>query len=327
LLFFARDPGPANYLVAVHDLVTMPALDAGAAAHVVAQLRKQMPVIVYGRGAAMDIWRRAGILPLRLDQEIQADVVYSAKVASLTNLLHHKKTSCVVTGASDVDENTDHALWETARRLGIPSHSFLDHPASLERRFRKSDGTPILPDYIHAPDASYLPELARFLVPGDRVSVTGAIHGQRLQRITRGVSDEQRLRSIWGARRQDKVILFASECIQEMEAMGRSRGYSEFAVLDELTWKLEAGETIGSISAPTENLILVVRPHPRDRHGKYSSWRADGGRLRRVISDDGAPEQAILAADIVVGMESSLLRDAVALQRPAISLVGADLRV
>jgi hypothetical protein len=327
LLFFARDPGPANFVVAVHDLVSQPGISTGAAEGVVRELRKHLPAIVYGRGAGLEVWRRAKIDHTLLDNVIDPSLAYAAKVTAFAKLLREQKVTCVVTGASDVDEDTDRALWAAARSLGISSHAFLDHPASLEERFLLRDGTQILPDRIYAPDQAYLPELAKYKVPLHIVTVTGPIHTERLRRITARGDEERELRTSWGAKEGDKVVLFASECIQEMAEAGRPRGYSEFAVLDLLTKNLEAGAGVGPVTASAGEAILVVRPHPRDREGKYAPWQAEGLTLRRVVSAEGAPERAILAADVVVGMDSSLLRDALALGRPVVSLVGADLRV
>lgn len=328
LLFFARDPGPANYLVAIHDLVSMPGVEAGAAAIVVGKLREHLPAAVFSRGAGLTVWSRAKITHALLDDFIDHANDYPAKVAALTALLREKNITCVVTGASDVDENTDRALWAAARMLKIPSHAFLDHPASLRQRFLLPDGTQILPDQIHAPDEAYLPMLASSNVPLDRVSVTGPVHSERLRRIAQRGEKEQFLRAAWGAKEGDKIVLFASECIQEMAEAGRPRGYSEFVVLDDLTHSLESGEALGPVASRAERVLLVVRPHPRDREGKYNSWKIqDGGKVRRVVSSEGAPEQAILAADVIVGMDSSLLRDALALGCPVVSLVGADLSI
>lgn len=327
VLFFARDPGPANYLVAVHDLVSMPDVDAGAAVDVVREIRSQMPSLVFGRGSGIDVWRRAKIAHRNLDEVLQSSAAFDEKVALLSTLMQQEKITRVVTGASDVDENTDRSLWAAAKANGILSHSFLDHPASLDRRFLLADGTQILPDYIHAPDDAYLSILTEANVPLDRVTVTGPIHTQRLRRIAVRGEEEQLLRAGWGAKSGDKVVLFASECIQEMAEAGRPRGYSEFDVLGDLTVQLEQGNAIGPVKAEPSGIVLVVRPHPRDREGKYLPWQSMPGRLRRIVSSEGAPERAILAADVVVGMDSSLLRDALALGQPVVSLVGADLSV
>ncbi len=328
LLFFARDPGPANYLVAVHELVASPELDPGLAGAVVRELRSFAPAVVYVRGAGEQVWHRANVPFLPLDREVDAAAAYPVKVEALTALLRKRKISCVVTGASDIDENTDRALWAAARNAAIPSHAFMDHPASLDRRFRLPDGTQVLPDFIHAPDAAYLPMLEKAGVPLERVSVTGPVHAERLRRVAAGSGQEQLLRAAWGAHSGDKVVLFASECVEEMAQAGRPGKYNEFAVLDDLTQKLEAGEAVGPVREGAEKVVLVVRPHPRDRDGKYNAWRENrDGKLRRVVSTEGVPERAILAADVVVGMDSSLLRDSLALNRPTVSLVGADLRV
>jgi hypothetical protein len=71
---------------------------------------------------------------------------------------------------------------------------------------------------------------------------------------------------------------------------------------------------------------VLVRPHPRDREGKYDATIArHSGPPRVVVSADGSPDAVLLAADLVTGMNSSLLYEALALGREAISLTDHEL--
>jgi hypothetical protein len=66
--------------------------------------------------------------------------------------------------------------------------------------------------------------------------------------------------------------------------------------------------------------MVVIRPHPRDTLGKYDRYRR-AAAPGVIVSDQGAPLEAILAADLVLGMDSALLFEARTLGRPALSLV------
>jgi hypothetical protein len=315
VLFFARDPGPANQIVAAYELLVQNEdrnLSAGAR-DFIAQCRPHLPARIFALGAAIDVWRRAGIEPIKADEA-------SFREAFAQGIAH------IVTGTSDVDDDSDRRLWLDARANGATSHAFIDHPANLEIRFRMRDGTPAIPDKIHAPSEAYVPLLVSAGVPKERIDVTGFIHAERLRKKPPTEADKLALRAKWRANPGDYVVLFASECAAEMARAGRPSPYDEFEVLDELTKKISVSGSIHEVKFDAGKTVLIVRPHPRDTAGKYDGWlRAGAGAPRRLISSDGTPEEAISAADLVVGMDSSMLREARALKRMAISLTGADL--
>jgi hypothetical protein len=111
-----------------------------------------------------------------------------------------------------------------------------------------------------------------------------------------------------------------------MSLLGFKTTYSEVEVLDTMLSGLARGELPDGESIDIAQLVVVIRPHPRDVEGKYdgviSKW---GSSVRVIVSADGSPDLAILAADLTVGMNSSLLYEAVALGRPALSLTGHDI--
>lgn len=322
ILFLARDPGPANQLVAAHELISRgPNADAAPGArHFFELAQNDLPARIYAYGPALDVWQRAK-LPVTV-------LSFPQSVADLRALLAREHITRVVTGAGDVDDDTERLLWLAARSSKIPSHAFIDHPANLPQRFCLQDLSRAFPDFVHVPGDAYVPMLIEAGVPASRITVTGALHASRLKRLMNADPLAKSIRSAWGADSDIAVILFASECASEMAAYGRPAPYSEFEVLESLTRLVIAGGPVGSLSIPPDKALIAVRPHPRDRVGKYDRWlSASDGRPRRLVSAHGSPEQAILASDIVVGMDSSLLRDALALDKPAISLTGADLRL
>ena len=157
--------------------------------------------------------------------------------------------------------------------------------------------------------------------PASTVRCVGPLHLDRVRRLGRFAAYAD-LRNAWGSGGR-RIILFASECGSEMRLVGRAVPYDEFKALDSLLDAVKRGLPLcGQVFAASDTTI-VIRPHPRDRVGKYDQFTiaaANGPEIR--VSDAGAPEQAVLAADLVVGMDSQLLREAEALGRPAFSLLG-----
>jgi hypothetical protein len=310
-LFFARDPGPANHVVAAYRLRLGVAGFADGAMQFAAALGAcDDAPIVLAHGAAVDVFARAGIASA-------APGMRDARVAACAAFLRARDVGAVVTGTSDVDEDTDRVLWLAARSCGLASHAFLDHPANLHARFAEADGSLTLPDHLYAPDARYAVALAEASIDEARLRVTGPLYDRALQAArAQALAARPRLRRLWRAEPEDRVVLFASECGREMADQGRPAAYDELAVLADLTDELAA----------TAQTVLVVRPHPRDRAGKYDAWHASvPARLRGCVSADGSPAEAILAADLVAGMDSTMLREARALGCAFRSLTGADL--
>jgi hypothetical protein len=321
LLVFSRDPGPTNQLVAVVERLSAPAVRGEPAG--IGALRAAASatgaVKIAARGPGASIWREAGqeIIPWQGTDDQAAEALIAECDAGL-----------LLTGASDIDEPGDRVLWRAARARRISSHVVLDHPANLGRRFRDDAGDVILPDWVYAPDAVFAERLVAAGVPRERIRLTGDLHHARLRDLAARVEkgEIERLRRSWGGDPSKTIILFASECGREMTKAGRSYPYDEVAVLGDLVKTLGTGKLPDNRNSDPRSLLLVVRPHPRDAAGKYDEWaapRAEG--LKTVISAEGSSHVALMAADLVVGMNSSLLYVAIELGRPFRSLTVHDL--
>ncbi|MBL8700133.1 MAG: hypothetical protein JNK67_17275 [Alphaproteobacteria bacterium] len=319
LLFFSRDPGPTNQLVAVHAAITGDAAACPPALRALREASAGLPIAVRGKPPGDQVWRRAGIDPQPWASAPDDDAIVA--------MLEAEGVRIVATGTSDIDEDTDRRLWRAARRIGADSHVFMDHPANLDRRFFEASGVPTFPDRVYVPDEAYLAPLAALGVPRAAMTVAGDLH---LARLARGVAAgaaaaRDSLRGAWGASAADVVVLYASECNAEMAAAGRPSAFDEFATLDRLIALVRARAPVAGVATAPATTLIVVRPHPRDRAGKYDAWR-DTRAPRLVISAAGAPLEALYAADAIAGMDSTLLREAAALRRPVVSLTGVEIR-
>lgn len=309
VLFFARDPGPANHVVSAWHLCDAPNDNLLPGATAFRSAANQFPGerIALARGPAVGVFERAGI---------RSETPEFSDVAGCLSFIERRKIGMVVTATSDIDENLDRVLWKAARARGVSSHAFLDCPANLDVRFRNPDGSQTFPDFLYVPDASYRAILGQFGIGVD-LRITGELYETRLLRERAGaLAARASLRRQWQSTDADRVVLFASECGREMALHGRPSPYDELTILDAFARELEADETA----------VLIVRPHPRDSIGKYDPWLASAPPgLRCLVSDAGTSAEAILAADIVVGMNSTMLREARALGCAHRSLTGADL--
>jgi len=304
--FFSRDPGAANVLIALFEMAQTsspfegppglrPLLDA---------LREERPHNVYAKDYAVAFWQRAGI-----------PVLPWSNIAAVFT----ERPSLLITGTTDIDDDTDRLLWLMARQLGVPSHAFLDHPANLEQRFVAGGNTHHHPDWVYVPADSYIPPLLDIGFTPTAIRVAGPLHLDRVRRIGRN-SDAGPLRRSWAGEGRT-VILFASECASEMRAAGRDSPYDEFLALEALLAAIADNTQLAGRTIDRDNVVVVVRPHPRDRQGKFADLMHEHDRANLIISSDGTPEQAILAADIIAGMDSQLLQEAAALGKPVCRLL------
>lgn len=323
-LIFSRDPGPTNYLIAVVERLKKAALPGDAAGltalrHAVGGELKQL--VIAARNPGEQMWIASGF---------PAQTWTGADDAAASELITTSRATVVLTGTSDIDEPGNHSLWRACERLGIESHAVLDHPSGMDRRFHEPDGSVALPSWIYVPDEVFAKRAEAGGLPGEKIRIIGDLHHERLQELaaSRAPGAVEELRGRWGADSKNYVILFVSECGREMAAVGRRTGYDEVEILDDLLREIALGILPDGRTIAPARARVVVRSHPRDQPGKYDQVvAAHRDKCSVVITTEGKSDVALAAADLVVGMGSSMLYEAVALGRPAISLVGIDLSV
>jgi hypothetical protein len=302
VLFYSRDPGGTNALIALCDRLAVGDVDARLDAWVGSNR------IVLAKPPGLDEWRAAGIAVAPYDEAtISAAIVTAQGVRAL------------VTATSDIDDDTDIKLWRTARAAGVKTAAILDSTANLAVRFRARDGVWTLPDLILCADDAAVTFVSGELgIPPQRCLAVGSLHLDRIQREAAryGQAEIDEVRRQWGCRPGERVALFCSECGEEMRLEGREPTYDEHDALASLLREAATSNAGGPYDR------IVVRPHPRDRAGKYERHRKTD-QLPWLVERQTPALLALLAADAVVGLGSAMLGEACRLGRPTISLAGA----
>lgn len=323
LLIFSRDPAPTNYLIAALERLKMPP-GAGET-----EGFKSLRGAVDDRLSTMVIAVRREAAPLWNAAGYRARLWDGFDEAAAVGLIGEAGADVVLTGTSDVDESGNYLLWRGARALGASSHVILDHPAGLNRRFQSPTGDLFLPDWIYVSDDIFWDRAVEAGLPVDRLRILGDLHLDRLRRRDAGRPKEAitALRAGWGVDQSNVAVLFVSECTREMAKFDdRKSDYDEVAMLERLLDIIQSGKLPTGECVSTPAVSVVVRPHPRDKAGKYNAiLAAHEGNPRVIVSSAGDSDLAVSAADLVVGMDSSLLYEAHALSRPVHSMIGKDL--
>ncbi len=317
VLLVCRDPGGANQTIACRAL-----LSGGASNTAQRELARRLRAAiglpesaapdfaVAARDHAAARWASIGVRTIDLDDGDPAAAI--AKAAP----------DVIVTGTSDADCDFEKRFWIAATAACVPSYALSTHPANLAERFRLVDGTPAWPTAILADTPAAARELGASGIPAERLMVLGDPHLTMLETAApRDAGARERLREAWGAGPRDTVVLFVSECISEMARVaGRTAPFDENACLTRLLADIAAGAIPGYGAVESGATIVVIRPHPKDSPDKYAHRTAPPD-TRMTISRAGDALDALSAADLIAGMESTMLYEATLLGYSVVPLV------
>jgi hypothetical protein len=315
--YYFRDPGAANVISALHEARV--SRDTRIASIIAATGRAPEldDFVVWAKGAGREVWVQHGHpepspLPPALARDSGED--------TLGRLFVEAGIDIVLTGVSDADDDTAPRLWRAARAAGIPSIAALDDHDNIAARFATRDGARCAPDIVLAIDAAMERAVAALGFEYARTEIVGDLHAERMARRGLASADEcAALRRKWGVDDDSLVVLFASSCIVEMSD-ARDSDVDELLALERLDENLSEGWRPAPLRArKARELVLVVRPHPRDGDNKYDGW-CRNARSRFVVSRAGDARHAISAVDFVTGTSPAMLREAEALGVPCLSV-------
>ena len=216
-----------------------------------------------------------------------------------------------------------------ARELGIPSLCVLDFWANYRGRFADAEGRlAFLPNRIAIMDERARSEMLGEGFADEMLVVTGQPAFDALTARRRAETPEQRSkrRRALGVGDDDLLVVFASQALIEICLLKGlapdAFGFTEFTVLS------QAVATLEMLSREHgRRIVLLVRPHAREPLEKFREIQSNHEEM--IISRDGELPDVMLAADMVVSMNSVALVEACYLGVVAVSLqpglVGPDM--
>lgn len=295
ILMISRDPGATNQLVALHHILTSPDSASRKTLFGHLGLARCPEIIVIAKDYASDIWQQNAV---RAEQWPGI-----ASEQEIGDYLGGQNPGQIITGTCHVDDRTEQAIWRAARRLGIATTAFLDAIHNIDLRFRDKGGAVILPDRVSLIDGSALGIMQSLGLSEQAIFISGDLY-----------LDYSRVRARGHERGAGGPILFASDYIREMQALGIVFDITEFDCLDCLIDLVKSGRILDyapDIRLPCQ---LIIRPHPKDKAGKYDSYPAMSDKNIIIrISNNGSATDAVLSSHMVAGLGSALLAEARAL--------------
>lgn len=307
ILFISRDPGGTNQLVALRDILMGQRCDNRTNLFARLDLSATPDVTVIAKDFANIIWQQNDIAV-----EVWPNIESEADIALY---LAGFNPDQIITSTCHVDDRTEQVVWRMARQLGIKTTAFLDSSLNTGLRFKDDLGQTVLPDRVSLIDEKAAASLQSLGLVADAIFMSGDLYRAYVRAKAKEKGNvTARLRSDWGGKDGEYLILFASDYIREMQAMGVDFEITEFDCLACLLDLLNSGDIAKYLENSRPPYRLVIRPHPKDTPGKYDDYPRRGmENLTILIDGNGASTDAVLSADIVAGLGSSLLNEARAL--------------
>lgn len=301
IIFFARDPGGANVILPIYEKV-----------------KNQFEALVYAKDFALQKFRAAGISAIDIQRECK-----TTEMSAVCDFLKRSNPDVIVTGTS-LDDYTERYLWKAAEDLQIKSFAILDQWMNLGIRF--SEYTYEQEElYEKCHEHRYLPY--RVLVMDELAKTTLIEEGIDETRIV--ITGQPHFESVYDKYQQAKPvydreywnIVFVSEPIsQDYDGNDKEKlywGYNEETVFGQLYGCLT--KIAGSLS---KQIRVIIRPHPREdiRHWEEIIRTLSCDNVVLVLDAKSDSFSILKSADIVCGMSSMFLLEAVICEKPILSI-------
>jgi len=232
--------------------------------------------------------------------------------------LEQQPISLLVTATSCNGEDWEKTFQQAVLRLGVPSLALLDFWSNYPCRFMDDSGNMQVPDRIAVMDDNAAEQMASMGIDRSRLVVTGQPAFDVLPAVRAAFSDGRREELRRRLAGDGRLVVFVSQPLSSLyrDITGNPchLGYDEDAVLEQLCDSLAGLSDGGPI-----NLCILL--HPREPAHRFSDKaRSDLKGVTIKVLKDVSPHEAVMSADLVVGMTSMLLVEACLLGCPVVSL-------
>ena len=299
VLMFVEDSGAANYVAPLPAALT----ESGWSS------------TLLGAGSAREYLRERAVCTIEVTCTTTAEQVLTA--------LHPR---LLVVGTSENPQTLGLELILQARQRGIDSVGVVDLQAHANHGFRGRSTTALTyaPDWLVVPDAWTQDAYARLGYPPQQTVICGHPHYDRVRAIGEHLAQEERTalrrRVLPGALANRPVVVFLAEVStglnphqsqRSVTYTFRGRGTST----DRTAVVLE--EFLDAVALLRPRPYLVLRLHPKNSMDEFMAYLP----AFDTVSHGGMPYELVCAADLVVGMTTTLLFEATLMGCPTLSIL------
>ncbi|MDG2269367.1 MAG: hypothetical protein P8M28_02995, partial [Alphaproteobacteria bacterium] len=301
-MIFVEDPGAANFIVPVLN-------DLAASGW-------EIELCVAGLAAKF-----------LSDRDIAANDIPPG--ADAVNHLKDRKPDVLMVGTAENPDTYAFALARAARDQGIPSVGFVDGPANAQHRFRGHTSEPLthVTDWLMLPDQPTADLFLALGQPPTHIAVTGhpyydIVRTEAAQLREQPVASH-RANTLGDVPADRPVIVFLGEGSDGvgMDIKRRSSDYTLTGKgVSERRTEIVLEEFLDAVDTLDCTPYLVFRAHPKDPASNYAPYmdRFD------ATSEGGKPLQLLFAADLIVGLSTSLLVEAALAGLKTLSILPAE---
>jgi hypothetical protein len=286
---------------------------AAAIAPVCRELRAQADLLLLAKGPAVTVFRDRGLDAVEIGAFDGAEVerLCAGALGGLPQLVFTSATSLPTL------DMTERLLWRWAARHRVPSAALVDQWQNYALRFSgpaPDERLAYLPDRIMLMDDQARREAIADGLPAERLVVTGQPAFDDIRREHAALlADRARLRAAHGMPAEAYVVTFVAESLAS--DYGDSLGYDEQSTLVFL------GDALQEIAPAAGPLFLAIKLHPQNDPAQFG-WARERwpGLTPLLVAREATPREMIVMSDLVVGMTSVMLVEAILAGRPTVSL-------
>jgi hypothetical protein len=253
------------------------------------------------------------------------DCVAARDLAQAEALVWSARPAAVVVGTCENPDAIAHALTQSAKSRGIVSIGLVDGPANAAHRFRGRASMPLAyaPDWLVVPDGQTRARFIELGMPAERVRACGHPRLDALRAARERLDEVGRLalrRHLWPGSGNRKVVVFATELATGLDPSQfiRSKDYTlEGTSGSDFRTETVLEEFLRAADCLDPRPYLVLRLHPKTTQEMFLPYldRFDACSAQEPAID------VLQAADVVVGLTSIILDEALVLGRPVMSIV------
>ena len=295
-MIFVEDPSVANYIASLPQAI----------------YQRGWSCLVYATGLAVDCLDQRNITFQKVAAHSGAD-----------EILDSVRPKIVMVGTASNPDTIGLQLIRAARQKNLPTIGLVDAFMNAEKRFRgRTDNAMAYgPDWVLVPDNTTKHAFIELGFIDDRIVICGHPQYDYVCSLAALWQQEKllhfRKRILPNAQSGQQIVVFAGEQSEivspdvlahyTIRGRGMAAGRSEI-VLEEF---------LDAIRALSQKPYVVLRIHPKDTASDFAAY----GSELDLISQGGSPLELIYAADLVVGMTSMLLTEAVLMGKKTLSII------